>query len=366
LADYRLRTAIPLILVLVAIGALHSFGVVAVAGALLYLFPPGIRQEFRRRFPVWVAVSAIAGVTLLPWMISAFVRHPGHLEPLTAATVVYTISGWLLGYRALVLPEWLQIGVTLLLALSVVIAIRLEPTLRRTILCYLLWPLAVAAVICLLGKPVWLFRSFSFCAPLLSICLGTLFSRLISAGSAPRLMQRTAIAIAVAAIGGAAALASVTATTPWKTQYREAAAYLRENVQMGDIVYIPNQVTYWGIARYLVGPRWGSLLEVQDPVDPDKSRLWPGIYRRLGPRILERLHLIPRTRRTDGFRAPLYIGWSPLPEAKNARVIWLVGSVHPPFEEFHLSEVQLCRYEKVRTADFTELRVFRVTCTSST
>ena len=182
---------------------------------------------------------------------------------------------------------------------------------------------------------------------------------------ATRLKRRASIAIVVAVLGAAGTLTYAAATTPWKTQYREAAEYLRENVQPGDIIYIPNHVTYWGVARYLVGPRWGNLLEVQDPVNPDRSQLWPGIYRRLGPRMLQRLHLLPRTRRTDGFRAPLYIGWTPLPQAKVAHVVWLVGSLHPPFEEFRLSEVELCRYRDVRTADFIELRVFRVACIGS-
>jgi mannosyltransferase len=364
LADYRLRVATPLIIVLAAVGALHSFGAVAVSAAMLYVFPWGERQQIRQRLPTWLGISVLVGVLILPWIVNSLLRHVGHLEPLSLADVAYTISGWLLGYRAIVQPEWLQISVTLLIVLALLLAYRVEPGLRRTILCYLLWPLAVAAAICLLGKPVWIFRSFAFCAPLLSICLGVLFGRLMSTsrGGIPQLIRGASLVLLAAWICVASVLAYRIATTPWKTQYREAAQYLQENARAGDIVYIPDHVTYWGVARYLVGPRWGSLLEVEDPINPDRSQFWPGIYRRLGPNILQHLHLIPRTRRTDGFRAPLYVGWTPLPEAKHAGVIWVVGLVHPPFIVFQLREVEVCPYHDLRTRDFTELRVFRLQC----
>ena len=364
LADYRFRVATPLIIVLAAVGALHSFGVVAVSAALLFIFPRGERQQISQRLPTWLAISALVGVLILPWVANGLLRHVGHLQPLSVGDVAYTISGWLLGYRAIIQPEWVQISVTLLIALALLVAYRIAPELRRTILCYLLWPLGVSAAICLLGKPVWIFRSFAFCAPLLAVCLGVLFAQLISMSQARAtpLVRRVCLVLLAAWICVGSALAYRIATTPWKTQYREAAHYIQENARAGDIIYIPDHVTYWGVARYLVGPRWGSLLAVEDPINPDRSQFWPGIYRRLGPNILQHLHLIPRTRRTDGFQAPLYVGWTPLPEAKNAGVIWVVGLVHPPFVVFQLREVELCPYHDLRTRDFTELRVFRLQC----
>jgi hypothetical protein len=221
----------------------------------------------------------------------------------------------------------------------------------------------LAALICIFWKPIWLFRPFAFCAPFLSIAIGALFGQLIAGEQrASQISIRGAcVTFITGALMGTGWLTCQQIVTPWKTQFREAAGYLRERVQAGDIVYIPDNVVFWGVARYLVGPQWGSLLKVQDPLNPDHSTVWPGVYRRLGSRTLELLHLEPETRRLDGFKTPLYIGWSPLPELRYARVIWIVGMARAPFD-FHLKDVELCPYSHFESANFTELRVFRITC----
>lgn len=148
---------------------------------------------------------------------------------------------------------------------------------------------------------------------------------------------------------------------PWKTQYREAATYPRNSVQQGEIIYIPDHMTLWGIARYLAGPNWGNILEIEDPLNQDGSRVWPGIYRRLGTANLERLHLIPKTRRLYAFKAPIFIGWSPLREAQTVNVLWLVG---PDIgsTDFVLSLVTHCKAARSDTRLFIAVRVIRITC----
>jgi len=124
-----------------------------------------------------------------------------------------------------------------------------------------------------------------------------------------------------------------------------------------DIVYMPEYTTFWAMSRYLVGPQWGDPLAVQDPVNQDRSEIWPKIYQRLGPQRLELLHLKPLTRRVDGFKVPLFIGWSPLPEVAIAQSVWIVGG-----PELQLAELELCRHDVPPTAQFVRVLTYRITC----
>jgi hypothetical protein len=109
-------------------------------------------------------------------------------------------------------------------------------------------------------------------------------------------------------------------------QYREAAAFLAHENTAALPIYVPQNVTFWGIARYLQGPEWGSLLEVQDPVRPDESDTWARIYARMGPEWLQRLHLAPRKRQLATPAGTMWIGLSPLPAEVAAKGLWIVGN----------------------------------------
>lgn len=356
--DYRFKTGLPLVLLLIVIGSVHSFGIIATSAALLYVFPAGDRAQVKRLFPTWAAMAVTTGIVLLPWMVNAKLRHVGHLIPVSLGEIIYTVSGWILGYRAIEVPAWIQTTVALLIVSILGAGMLFVPRLRRMIACYIVWPLAFTALICVLVKPIWLFRPFAFCAPFLSIAMGALFGHIAQRTLAAR---NVCVALIAVALAGMVWFAGRSIATPWKTQFREAADYMRARVQPGDVVYIPDHAVFWGMARYLVGPTWGSLLKVEDPLNQDRSPIWPGIYKRLGTNTLRMLHLDPQTRRLDGFTAPLFIGWSPLPEAQSAKVLWIVGSVHIPYD-FQLGQVQVCPTSQVESVAFTEVRVFRLTC----
>jgi len=363
-ADYRFKAGLPLVLVLILVGAVHSFGMIAVAAVLLYVFPAGAfragedRSRVKAQLPTWIAIACVVGITLLPWVVNATMRKVGHLEPLTLSGVAYTISGWVLGYRALSIPQWWQTGLTLAVALCLAATIVWVPQLRRTITCYIVVPMALAGAVSAVWKPIWLARSFSFCAPFLAVALGALLARLLSVRPGAPLGVRSVYAsLAAAALIATGWFSFHEQITPWRTQYREAAAYLREHVQAGDIVYMPEYTTFWAMSRYLVGPEWGDPLAVQDPVNQDRSEIWPKIYQKLGPQKLELLHLKPQTRRVDGFKVPLFIGWSPLPEASTAQSVWVVGG-----PELQLAELELCRRDVPPTVQFVRVLTYRITC----
>jgi mannosyltransferase len=360
-SDYRFNAALPLVVLLIVIGAVHSFGMIADAAVLLYVFPSGDRARVRAQLPTWIAIACIVGVTLLPWAINGVLRKVNHLEPFTLSGVAYTITGWVLGYRAPMMPEWIQVAVTVAVVLCLGAAMLLVAPLRRMITCYILVPMALTALVSIVWKPIWLARSFAFCAPLFAVAMGALLGRLLATpGSVPAAVRGVCASVAAAALIAIGWFSYHEQITPWRTQYREAAAYLREHVQPGDIVYMPEHYTFWGVSRYLLGPRWGDPLEVQDPVNQDRSSIWPKIYQRLGPRGMQFLHLQPRTRRLDGFTAPLFIGWSALPEVSTARSVWIAGG-----PEMQLEDLALCAHDQPHTADFVRLRIYRITCSTA-
>jgi mannosyltransferase len=366
-ADYRFKAGLPLVLVLILVGAVHSFGMIAVAAVLLYVFPAGAfrggkdRSRVKAQLPTWIAIACVVGITLLPWVVNATMRKVGHLEPLTLSGVAYTISGWVLGYRALAIPQWWQTGLTLAVALCLAATIVWVPQLRRTITCYIVVPMALAGAVSAVWKPIWLARSFSFCAPFLAVAIGALLARFLAARPGAPMGARSVYAsLAAAALIAIGWFSFHEQITPWRTQYREAAAYLREHVQAGDIVYMPEYTTFWAMSRYLVGPQWGDPLAVQDPVNQDRSEIWPKIYQRLGPQKLELLHLEPLTRRVDGFKVPLFIGWSPLPEVATAQSVWIVGG-----PELQLAELELCRHDVPPTAQFVRVLTYRIACNTA-
>ncbi len=351
--DYKLKSGIALASLLIIIGTLHSYGVIAVSAVLLYTFPIGHRREFRVALPKWLAMAMPVGVCLLPWMINAATRHVAHLDGFSYPELVHTISGWILGY-GWVLPGWLQSLTAAVVVLLLAMTLYRVASIRKTIACFILWPLFMTALICILWKPIWLFRPFAFCSPFIAICLGLLCKE-------AKTVHRGSKVLGVTALLGIGWMAYRQAVVPWKTEYREAATYLKNHVQTGEVIYIPDHLAFWGLVRYLVGPSWGNLLDIGDPVNQDHSAVWPGIYRRLGTVNLERLHLVPKTRRLDLVKGPIFIGWSPLPEAQTAGVLWLVG---PDIgsTDFVLSQVAHCKVARSKTTLFMAVRIERITC----
>lgn len=364
LADYRPQAALPLVLLLIAVGALHGAGVVAVSAALLYVLPVGDGRDPKRLIGTWLGIASIVALSLVPWIAIASLRRVGQLEMVSISALTNTVSGWVVGYGGVAVADGARTAIAGSIAMMLLAGLWAVPGLRRLIGCFIAWPLAFTALICALGKPIWLPRLFAFCAPFLCIAVGALLGPVV-AGSRGRMAigWRAACATGLAAAWLAMALMTwKQSNTAWKAQqFREVAAYLRERVKPGDVIYIPDYVTFWGVARYLIGPEWGSPLDVEDPSNPDRSQKWPGIYQRLGPRALEMLHLLPRTRRVDGFSAPLFIGWSPLAELRDAKTVWIAGLRDSPLR-LRFEDYTLCPGGQSESTLFKGLRVVRIAC----
>jgi hypothetical protein len=341
-----LKAGLPLLVLLVALSMLHGLSLIAVSAVLVYALPWG-EVQWRRLMPTWLKLAAIALTALAPWLALGAVKKVPHPEGFSLPLLEQSLAGWLLGFGNARLPGWAlpvaAVAVTMLVCLAV--ASRQQPRLARIAASFIVWPLLLGTALCLLVRPIWLAdRTFAFCAPFVAVVAGALLSRALAMGAAVRVSSSFAATVVLAALAWTGYAQAVTAH---KMQYRELADYLREQVVPSEFVYVPEMSMFWGVARYLVGPDWGNLLRVQDPRDVNRFASWKRIYDRLGAERLKTLHLVPETRRLEGFRAPLIIGWSPFPELYATPSYWVVTSTG-----VDLADLNLCSPRHTESVPF--------------
>ena len=384
----RIRDYWPQIVFAVLIGTSHSAGVVPASAVLLFCSPELGTAAWKTKFKTWLMVCGIVALLLSPWIVIGVFRHAASLSTATWAIVAHTVGGWALGYNYDLPDVWRRYAAVIVAAL-VGTSYALAPSVRRTILCFIVWPIVFVAVFSWVLKPLWYYRPFSFVCPFAAIAVGALVGRLVElAGRWDRRLSLVPAA-AMAAMAGIllwidwqelrkeppAEILPVSneargivdrqdARPGWPSEFVQISNYLRDRVRAGELVYVPDYRTFWGVARYVVGPEWGNAGSVQDPVDQDHSERWPRIYLKLGPERLNWLHLAPRTRRVDGFRAPLFIGWSPLRELESVRSFW---EVEPIIKEggFAIPQFAGCTGRQIEAVSFAGTRVFHVICSGS-
>jgi hypothetical protein len=358
--NYRLATAWPLLLVLALLGAVHAVAFVPISAVLVYLFPWGPKDKVRQFAPVWLAISMLVVLLISPWLANASFRSVGHTAAATPELVIKTLGGWLLGYGAAPLPAWAKPVSAALVVTLVAGGLMLRNGLARLVGSFIVWPVVFGAVVSLVVRPIWIDRGFAFCAPFVAIAVGAMWARLQPQGSrqwhAATVAACGAAALAVAMLAGIALMQS---QVPRKMEYREAAAYLRDHARPGDVIQIPNRATFWGIARYLGNPNWGSMLRIQN--DPaDLSETWERIYARLGPEWLRRFGLAPTTRLLEGYPWPIFIGTSRVAEAATAPRVWVVSALGLSASD--PANMDICPSPDIDRFPFKGVVVFRITC----
>lgn len=362
--DYRFVTAWPLIVLLALLGAIHSASVIAASAVLLYVLPSGTWQQIRKALPTWIGICAVVACSYLPWLASAGSRNTiGHASSPSIAALVQTVGGWVLGYGEAALPSWVRGGAAILVAVGLLAALLATPRLSRLVVCFLVWPLVFGAILCVIVQPIWLDRTFAFCAPFVAIAFGAaLGARLDAPGSsAGKAVSYSILGLFAALVFSGAALAYVQVTTANKPDhYRELAEYLAAQTNAGELIYIPRDIDFWGVNRYLVGPDWGSMLQDQDIAVMDVRKRWRRLYGWLGQSRLDRLGLMPQTRRLDRYRIPIFTGPSPLPQLPDVTGEWLVSIEGEPLSA--PQESQLCVDQYPAPIKFGRLELYHWSC----
>ncbi|MFT8245524.1 glycosyltransferase family 39 protein [Roseomonas sp. BN140053] len=339
------------------LAASHGASVVPVSCVGVFLLLRlGIRESLRPRA---LLVYALIGLSLLPWLINSFLRGVTHIAPLSLQGVASTVGGWLFGFYPAITAGQAALGCAVV-ALAAGAALLSGRALRDMALAFLLWPVLFGAAVSVFLRPIWIARGFEFCAPFACIAVAALLVRAwqLAAGRTARFLRAGVVGAGLALLLAMATSSSGQAGAGRKMEYREAAAFLRTYLRPGDVVYTPALFTYWGVARYLVGPSWGDPLAVMDPLRPVRdSNAWDSVYARLGRDWIERLHLLPRTRSVPVLGAELVIGWTPSDAVRNAATLWVVGSgdVRP-------EDLALCEGEAATRTQFRGMAVHQVNC----
>lgn len=315
-----------LVVLLVPLALAHGASVVPISCVVIYLvLRLGIRDSVRPRH---LALFVAMGLVALPAVVNSMFRGVSHTQVPDAATIGATLAGWLFGYHP-PLAGW-AIVVGALIVTAATAAALLDPSSRRTVLSFIVWPVAFVLIVSVVLRPIWIARLMAFCAPFACVALAVALVRL---GTSLRIPALTAGAVVVVLM---TALSLGQGSDGRKMEYREAAAFLRDNARPGDLILVPEHVAFWGIARYFAGPSWGNLLTIQDPIRPGESRAWDPVYARLGADWLRWLNLIPDRRMIEAQGNRMMIGHSPDPAMRQALRIWVVGSNRVRPEELDL------------------------------
>ena len=326
------RDAAMVVLLAVAITFTHAIGFVAVtffglyAASWLVFRREGRARASWREWGKLVLVFGLAGLAILP-MIASDLLHPADMPPLTGpADFAEWMAGVIVGGGALTDPGLLAVGAFVYLA--VIGMGTVAKGTRRMTLCFLVAPMVFCIVTGLALRPLFKTNFFStFFSPFLAVVIAQLLL------SAPARSARVKAALAGGVLAGLVALSVINRhdLNPLNGYYRQAADTITAQRQPGDVVWAPQTDVFWGMAWYLVGPDWGSPLAIHPPMR--EGSMWWKIFDRLGPSLVERLHMMPQTQTvaaSDGM--PIMVAPSSEPAAARAKRVWVVVFPRPDLD----------------------------------
>lgn len=302
-----------------AVGFFHVF-FLGLYALVLCLLVRGPRTDFARLLAVHIAL----GLASLPVIASSLLR--------SSASVVIEDAGQLLRAATGVLfttvehSGEIQQGVTLtLLALAAVLA--LLPGQRRRPIFWLLIcaPLLINVAISLTFKPMFKTWLFAYIVPVLALSLG--------AGLAELARNHLSVALGRLTMWAICAVLAGVLLWSWRgyseaslkpNDFRGAAEMLARRVAEGDAIFAPDDAaTFWAMARYLVGPRWGSPLDIQS-TDPNER--WASVRARLPESVGRYFGVYGETNQIMYGKVPIIVGYGRDDGAAAARYdrIWVV------------------------------------------
>ena len=269
------------------------------------------RMASRRELSHWLLLYSLAATASMPVIVSNLLHDANLGDPVSPNDIMSWLSSLITARDARGWSWWAGLAVYLAIVFGGLI---LAHT-RIVTICFLVAPLAVAALVSTGLKPVFKSNFFgAFLAPFIAIVLAEL-----CIGMRPRI-QKFAIAFSLALLlaintaGWANKLAS--------TDFRHAALDIQGRLQPEDVVYAPQLSIFWGMAWYLAGPQWGSALMIANP----PTAQWRRVYTFLGPWLVDLLQLMPRTQTVPLHNgARLVVGNDSISQVTEAaRRIWLI------------------------------------------
>jgi hypothetical protein len=335
----------------VAIVYTHAIGFITILIFGLYCGLSLVqRRSSKSEFLWWLIVFASVGFLSLPLLISDLIRQADMPEIQGFHDVLDWMSSVVIGagFRH---AEWLRNTGLLIYVIVISLGIFLKKT-RWLTCCFLVFPIALCLVTGLVARPLFKADFFSnFYSPFLAIIIGSLIHELPA-----RHYFRPIIIILALAIFLFLAVSNRQAINPGEAYFGDVAALLKSDLKPGDVIWAPQGGVFWGVNRYMVGPRWGSPVTIAAPLRSQSG--WYKIFDALGPEIVEKFALMPTTQSVlmaDG--TPIFVGAYSVPDISLARRVWLItyaprNDIPPTLPGSHIGA-----FERIESNDFSPLQV---------
>jgi len=299
---------------LVSIINIHAIGFLAVLINGLYAMYLTMSQPRERRaIGVWLTLYGIAAICALPWLISGMLHDANLHEGFGFHGLVTALSSTAIGIIAYMSQPLRTFGATIYVA---IVAFGFLSRTTRALTCFfLILPIALSVMTALVVAPIFKWNFFSSIeAPFDALVLALLFSETIGNRVSRNILAGLTVLVLFS-------LSLATRLTVIESSgYRYLAQLIRANYRPGDIVYIPQQSNFWGLAWYLEGSDWGSPLNVAAP----PSVQWQSVYAKLGQHLVASLDLMPKTQRVSGHGVTILTGNNSANQAQQSLRIWLV------------------------------------------
>lgn len=275
---------------------------------------PGASLQFSRALWTWLIVQSLLGLCLLPLAGSGLLRGSDASAP-SSAVAMLTLGGSLVaGWKTSSLP-WARGAGTVIFLMLTVAALSVKDSRWRTIGIPIA-VLVVATLVALGVKPI--FKQPVFAANLLP------FVVIGAAAAAARSRCVMTFLVAPCLVVLALVAFPMVDRQAQSEGYAAAARAVRDRATPGDLVVVPSVSVFWGVARYAVGPEWGSPLAVMPPPNAEWAGLNERLARTFGTSVPQRLGLVPARHVVDAGGVRYLIGDDAVAESATAPHVWLV------------------------------------------
>lgn len=258
----------------------------------------------------WWISQVLVGLLALPVLASALVRGT---EKLPSPDLFYImtmpgriIAGWRLEWNHLALAAGSAVFLVLLL-----LALR-QPRARIATIVIVIGAMVLAVLVSLAGKSL-------LKVPVFAASLTPFLAISAAAGIAANTDKLARYLAWLLAVPLAIATPTWAKHLEQPSGYRPVAEQLMSRVTEGDLVVADNLSAFWGTARYAVGPRWGTPLDVAPLQDNDN---WRRLKQKAGPALVEALHLTPKRDFVDHDGVRYVIGNDIAHHMDGRRTIW--------------------------------------------
>jgi mannosyltransferase len=301
-----------------AVGFFHVF-FLGLYALILCLLLRGARADLARLLVVHVAL----GVVSLPVIVSSLVRSSASGVIEDAGELLRAATGIL--FTAFDRSGEVQQAFTLAVLILAGVLALLPGQRRRPIFWILVCaPLLMNVAISLAFKPMFKTWLFAYIVPMLALCLGAGLAEVARkyVGVASRLILWAVCTVLLGVLLWSWRGYSEASLKP--NDFRGAAEMLARRAAEGDAIFAPDDAaTFWAMARYLVGPRWGSPLDIQSSSPSDR---WGSMKAWLPESVGRYLGLYGNTNLVMYGKIPIIVGYGRDDGATAARHdrIWVV------------------------------------------